>query len=139
MLQSKFRAESGKLLVIKCYIYTRRNIPSLTILWLALPFIWLWEVFSLRKNFGGFRMTYQANPTPQASFSSPGSYNPLFKTIRYSLQIVWLLKLTASREELLPKIHCLLSGTRIDDKVRSLLQFVCVCHRTRERPYQPSL
>jgi hypothetical protein len=54
------------------------NLPSLIILWLALPFMWLMGEHMLAF---GFRTTiiikpsstYAAKPTPQASFSSSGS------------------------------------------------------------------
>jgi hypothetical protein len=49
-------------------------------------------------------------------------------------------KLTASPEELLPMIHSPRPDVdpHTDGMVHSLQQFVCVYHRTRERPYQPS-
>lgn len=56
--------------------------PSLTILWLALPFIWLGGVSFVHDTIPR-NETYQANPTPQASFSNDGSYRPLKQVSTY--------------------------------------------------------
>lgn len=60
------------------------NIPSLTILWLALPLIWLKLQLVFACSYSGSgKNAHHAKPTPHASFSRSGSYNPLAYPLAY--------------------------------------------------------